>query len=130
MMSALTQKMSSMKSFKTRTPATEAQIKCAEEELGLTFAKEYSEYLAEFGCASFYGHELTGISNSARLNVVQVTAELRTIIEGIPCDWYVIEEANIDGISVWQNSKGIIYSMIPNCTAKKIADSILEYISL
>ena len=129
-MSALTQKMPSMKSFKSRTPATEEQIKCAEEELGLTFTKEYSEYLAEFGCASFYGHEFTGICNSERLNVVQVTTELRALNEGTPCDWYVIEENNVDGISVWQNSKGSIYLMIPNHTAKKIADSFLEYISL
>ncbi len=130
MMSALTQKMSSMKSFKSRTPATKEQIKCAEEELGLTFTKEYSEYLAEFGCASVYGHEFTGICKSARLNVVQVTNELKKINKDIPCDWYVIEEINVDGIAVWQNSKGVVFSMTPNCVAKKIANSFLDYINL
>jgi len=129
-MSALTQKMASMKSFRSRTPATKEQIKRSEDELGLTFAKEYLEYLSEFGCASFYGHEFTGISKSARLDVVQVTNELKNINKDIPCDWYVIEEINVDGIAVWQNSKGAVYSMAPNCTVQKIANSFFDYINL
>ena len=129
-MSALTQKMASMKSFRSRTPATKEQIKRAEDELGLTFAKEYLEYLVEFGCASFYGHEFTGICKSARLDVVQVTNELKKINKDIPCDWYVIEEINVDGIAVWQNSKGAVYSTAPNCTAQKIANSFFDYIDL
>ena len=129
-MSALTQKMASMKSFRSRTPATKEQIKRAEDELGLTFAKEYLEYLVEFGCASFYGHEFTGISKSVRLDVVQVTNELKNTNKDIPCDWYVIEEINVDGIAVWQNSKGTVYSMAPNCTAQKIANSFFDYIDL
>lgn len=129
-MSALTQKMASMKSFRSRTPATKEQIKRAEDELGLTFAKEYFEYLEEFGCASIYGHEFTGISKSARLDVVQVTNELKNINKDVPCDWYVIEELHIDGIAVWQNSKGDIYSMAPNCTVQKIANSFFDYINL
>lgn len=129
-MSALTQKMASMKYFKSRTPATKEQIKRAEYELGLTFTKEYFEYLSEFGCASFYGHEFTGISNSVRLNVVQVTNKLKSLNKNIPCDWYVIEEINVDGIAVWQNSKGTIYSTSPNRLYQKIADSFFDYINL
>lgn len=129
-MSALTQKMASMKSFKSRTPATKEQIKRAEDELGLIFAKEYLGYLAEFGCASFYGHEFTGICKSARLDVVQVTNELKKSNKDIPCDWYVIEEINVDGIAVWQDSKGNIYTKAPNVAYKKIAKSFSEYLEL
>ena len=127
-MSALTQKMASMKSFRSRTPATKEQIKHAEDELCLTFAKEYLEYLEEFGCVSVYGREFTGISKSARLDVVQVTNELKNINKDVPYDWYVIEELNVDGIAIWQNSKGGIYSMTPNCTVKKVANSFLDYL--
>lgn len=129
-MSALTQKMASLKSFRSRTPATKEQIKCAEDTLGLTFAKEYFEYLTEFGCASFYGHELTGICKSARLDVVQVTTKLRNLNKDILCDWYVIEETNIDGISVWQDSKGNVYTKAPNVAYKIIAKSFSEYLEL
>lgn len=129
-MSALTQKMASMKSFRSRTSATKEQIKAAEDELGLIFAKEYKDYLAEFGCASIYGHEFTGICKSARLDVVQATIKQREISEDIPCDWYLIEETNIDGITVWQDSKGVIYTKVPNCIAEKASYSFLEYIEL
>ena len=38
-MSALTQKMASLKSFRSRTPATKEQIKCA-EDMNRLFPKE------------------------------------------------------------------------------------------
>ena len=127
-MSAFTDRISKMKAFRSRTPASTEQIKEAESILGLTFAKEYKEYLSAFGCASIYGHEFTGICNATRLDVVNVTNEQKSFNAGIPDDWYIIEETQIDGIVIWQNAKGTVYAKSPNGSPKKIAKSFSEYI--
>ena len=129
-MSKLTDKMKKMQSFRSRTPATKEQIANAEESLGLSFAKEYKEYLLEFGCASIYGHEFTGICKTTRLDVVSVTTEQKNCFDDIPNDWYVIEETNIDGIVIWQNVKGDIFSKVPNTKPERIAKSFSEYVEL
>ena len=129
-MSKLTDKMEKMQSFRSRTPATKEQIVNAEETLGLSFVKEYKEYLSAFGCASIYGHEFTGICKSERLNVVSVTTEQKNCFDDIPDDWYVIEETNIDGIVIWQNVKGDIFSKVPHANPEKIAKSFSEYVEL
>ena len=128
-MSLIAEKLTKMKAFKSRTAATNKQITGAEIELGLKFAKEYKEYLVEFGCASVFGHEFTGICNSTRLNVVNVTTEQKSRNTNVPFDWYVIEETNIDDIIIWQDSKGNVYATISLGTPLKIANSFLEYIS-
>ena len=127
-MSTFTDKFAKMKEFRSRTPASAEQIKEAEVALGLSFAKEYKEYLSTFGCASIYGHEFTGICSASRLNVVTVTDEQKSFDAGIPDDWYVIEETNIDGIVIWQNAKGGIYSKAPNREAERIAKSFSDYL--
>ena len=127
-MSKLTEKMMKMESFKSRVPATKEQIANAEKSLGLSFAKEYKEYLAELGCASIYGHEFTGICKAARLDVVSVTTEQKNCIDGIPDDWYVIEETNIDGVVIWQNSCGKIYASAPKKLDEEIASSLADYL--
>lgn len=129
-MSEFTAKLVSKKSFKSRIPATQGQIEYAESELGLMFSKEYREYLAEFGCVSIYGHEFTGICKSARLDVINVTSEQKALDRNIPCDWYVIEETNVDGITVWQDSKGVVYAKAPNDIPYVITNSFSEYIDL
>ena len=128
-MSLLNKKMKKMKSFKARIPATEEQISEAEGRLGLSFSNEYKEYLAEFGCASVYGHELTGLCKVARLDVVQVTLTHKDLNPDFPCSLYVIEETTIDGIIIWQDSDGLVYASSPNGKIDKIAGSILEYLS-
>lgn len=127
-MSKLTDKMKKMQSFRSRTSATKEQIANAEESLGLSFAKEYKEYLLEFGCASIYGHEFTGICKAARLDVVSVTTEQKNCFDGIPDDWYVIEETNIDGVVIWQNSCGKIYASAPKKLDEEIASSLADYL--
>ena len=109
-------------------PMTKAQINQAEKELNVNFAKEYADYVAEFGVAIFDGHELTGLCDGKRLDVVHITQEQRNLNKNIPDDWYVVECVDVDGIVIWQNSKGAVYAAVPNSKAKKIANSISEYI--
>ena len=109
---------------------TEEEIRQAEIALGITFAKDYRKYLKELGLACFDGHEITGLTKTARLDVVSVTNEQRKQLGKVSLSWYVVEEANIYGIVIWQNSDGTVYEVAANTKAKKIASSLAEYISL
>lgn len=121
--------MPQLKTFTKRKSVDEKEIISSEKQLGVVFADEYFSYVKAFGVVSYYGHELTGICASPRLNVVDVTINERENNPNVPKDWYVIEQANIDGIVIWQNSKGEIYQTQPCRDSIKIANSIVEYIS-
>lgn len=127
MMKKLTEVMREKPYFYAEQSATFAQIEQAEEELGLKFAKEYKEYVLEYGAASFDGHELTGFSDDEYLCVVNVTEKNRKVHK-VNSSLYVVEGAHIDGIVVWQDSEGYIYETSPGVAPKKIANSLIEYI--
>ena len=82
------------------------------------------------GLACFDGHELTGLTNIPRLDVIAITKEQRSINQKISATWYVIEQANIDGIIIWQDKTGHVYQTSPSSLPIKIANSLLEYIRL
>ena len=102
-------------------------MSCAEKQLGLVFAEEYKEYLQNIGLASYDGHELTGICTSKRLNVVDVTLAARKT-HPVPADWYVIEEANIDDVVIWQAPNGTIYQSTPWSKPQQIANCFSDYV--
>jgi hypothetical protein len=110
-----------------QTGVDEELIAHAESELGVTFAEDYREYLAVFGIASANGHEFTGICKSKRLNVVYVTNEERNCYDR-PDDWYVVEDTNIDGIIIWQSSRGEVFLCQGTRSPQKIANSLSEYL--
>ena len=107
---------------------SEKEIIDAEKALGVSFAKDYRKYLAEIGLACFDGRELTGITETPRLNVVSVTLDNREWFGNSVKSWYVVEEANIDGIVIWQSSDGSVYQVAPHSKVQKIANSLAEYI--
>lgn len=108
--------------------ASKEDIKNAEEELGLKFAEDYKEYIEEFGVISFEGHEFTGICNSKRLNVVNVTVSNKKINTNIPSNMYVLEELNYDGFIIWQDTNGLIYETQYDSEPQRIYESLTEYI--
>lgn len=108
--------------------ADEQAIENSEQALGVKFAKEYKNYVKAFGAASYYGHELTGVCNAPAIDVVAVTTQERDFSGDIPADWYVIEQAHIDGIVFWQDKKGFIHKTGPGKKPVKVCDSLLEYI--
>lgn len=112
------------------TGRAEEIISGAELSLGVVFAKDYRQYLEAIGLACFDGHEFTGLTDIARLDVVTVTKEQRAININIPASWYVVEETNIDEIVIWQNESGHVYQTVPSGSVIKIANSLLEYIGL
>ena len=62
--------------------------------MGVRFAKDYFQYVTQIGVASFDGHELTGICQSNRLDVVSVTRRERQKNPDIDEEWYVVEQTN------------------------------------
>lgn len=110
-------------------PASREQIYRAEKDLDVIFSEEYTNYISEFGVAIFDSHELTGICDGKRLDVVSITKEQRKYNSFVPNDLYVIECLDIDGIVIWQNTKGEIYQSIPNGKMMKVSNNIAEYIN-
>lgn len=113
--------------FRYFKPTTESDVLDAETKLGMKFAKEYTEIIREYGAFSCLGHEFTGICESKRLNVVEVTLAERNN-NPYTSELYVIENVNIDSILVWQSSDGTVYQTIGASKPTKISDSITEYI--
>lgn len=109
--------------------ADENSIAEAEKELGLKFADEYKEYLAEFGSVLAEDVEITGIAKSKNRNVVMVTKREWELNPQVEHNMYVVENLAIDGIIIWQDEAGKIYESTPNKMVKKVADSLVEYIS-
>lgn len=126
-LSKLIESMRCKPDFYAEKGASVIQIEQAEKVLGLKFALDYKEYLHEFGAISVGGHELTGFSADENLDVVKITQKHRQN-NNIGKNLYVIEEAHIDGIVIWQDSDGIIYEADPRSKIKKIASSLIEYI--
>lgn len=120
--------LATMKSFRHRNSVSYAEIKDAENKLGLYFSEEYKDYLSQYGEVSIYGHEFTGICDSKRLNVVEVTIEQKENNPSIPDEYYVVEELNIDDCVIWQDKNGAVYSSMPNEDIKLEANSLKEYI--
>ena len=128
-MTNIIQLLQGLPDFYSLTGASEQSIHDAEKNLGLAFSPEYREYVAAFGVASANGHELTGVCKPTRLNVVNVTLAEREVHTNVSTDWYVIEQANIDGIVIWQAPSGEIYQTMPNALPRQICSSLSEYIS-
>ena len=129
-MTDIVKKLKEMPSFYSLTGVPHELIEEAEKTLKLKFAYEYCQYLAAFGVVSANGHEFTGICQSARLNVINVTFAEREANSSVPLDLYVIEQANIDGIVIWQSASGEVYQSMPGAPMIKLCDSIIEYINL
>ncbi|MCC8102585.1 MAG: SMI1/KNR4 family protein [Clostridiales bacterium] len=115
--------------FVHMAPASEVSINEAEKQIVAKFSDDFRAYLSAYGCASWAGHELTGISDYDQINVVRITLEERTLNPKIPSDLYVIEQTHIDDIVVWQDGSGQVYYSQPKRPPVQRFASLLEYIS-
>ena len=126
-MSDIISTIENMNDLTTLKAATISQIEDAQNKLGLSFASEYKEYLEKYGAMSANSIELTGITESKRLNVIDVTIKERQRNE-IPTDMYVIEDTCIEGILILQNSKGEIFEFQKSNKINKIFNSLSDYL--
>ncbi len=114
--------------FISGTGVSDEIIERAEEKLGIRFSQDYSEYLRKFGMIAYSGHELTGLSDSDRLDVVEVTMyEWRNTSKELK-DCYVIEQTNIDGIVIWQSESGCVFRTDWGTNKRLISATLTEYI--
>lgn len=107
--------------------ASDEEIKKAEEILGLKFAKDYIYYLKLYGAIMINGHSLTGLSKSKQLDVISNTVSEKELNINISNDMYVVENTAVDGIVIWQASKGNIYESSFD-GVKKINESFSDYL--
>ena len=127
-MKDIIQEKKKKKGFDSFGKASDDEILKAEKNLNLKFAKDYKKYLAKFGIAEIEGHEFTGVYNSSRLNVVDVTKKIKNRNTSIGDKLYVVEELNIDNIVILQNENGAIFELLPNNDIKEIFSSFSQYI--
>ena len=124
----LVEEIKSKPNFYAEKGVSVIQIEQAEKLLGLKFSLDFKDCLREFGAVSVGGHELTGFSADKNLDVVETTRK-NWQKNNVGKNLYVIEEAHIDGVVIWQDAEGVVYETTPNSKAKKIAESLLEYIT-
>lgn len=128
-MSSFVDKLRAFPRMRCAGGVDEPVIEQAEATLGLTFSKEYREYLLELGEAKVAGREFTGICKAKRLHVVDVTQEERENV-AVPEDWYVIEQANIDDIVIWQDTCGFVYQTGPGAKQKRLCKSLAIFLDM
>lgn len=121
-------KLKTMEGYLQLKGVSEEKVKEAEESLGLIFADEYRNYLREVGAATANGFEFTGITDSKRLNVLDVTIEARKLVN-MPNDLYVVKELGVDGIVLCQSSSGAIFQASIDKQVIKVSDSLYDLIS-
>ncbi len=109
--------------------AAPEEIADAEERLGLSFAADYREFLAAVGACMMNGHEIVGLCPFADLCVVNVTMTERERNKNIPPNWYMLEQAHIDDITVWQDETGAVYQLVPNAGPNRPADGLMDYLT-
>ena len=120
MMKRIYEAILSRNALVTKGEVPDEKITSAQSDLGVLFSEEYIE-----------GHELTGISSIKRLDVVSVTKSNRQTLNNAVAvnELYVLEEADIDGIVIWQDSNGLVYKTFPGCEKPiQINNSFAEYI--
>jgi hypothetical protein len=106
--------------------ASKNAIASAEQALRLSFAADYRAYLEKYGLISARHIEITGLTESKRLNVVDVTLAARQNNQ-LPPEMYVVEDTGIEGILILQNGKGEVYEF-QNQRIKKIFNSLSDYL--
>lgn len=123
------EQLAGLPGFSGFAPASEAAVAEAELALGLRFSSDFRSVLLEYGCIETDGHELTGLIDSKRLNVVRVTKDMRAIYKALGPYCYVIEDVYVDGVIICQDSYGLVFQLDLSGGLKKIASSLVEYLS-
>lgn len=117
-----------LKNLRHLTPASKNDVLKAEAALGLSLAEEYKDYVLSYGVITAKKVDITGVCESKRLSVVDVTLEEKNFNSDIPADMYVIESTGIEGIVILQDSLGSIYRLNPGRKPEKIFDCLADYL--
>ena len=121
--------VNSFEDFVAYGGADEEQIIQAESALHLEFNADYKAFLKQYGAACSNGHEIMGICNSKRLDVVENTLREKQKNPNIQDNMYLIENMGIDDVLIWQTREGMIYQTSGNSVPKKLSNNLCEYIN-
>lgn len=127
-MSKIIEVINSLNNLLPLKPASIEDVEGIEIELALPLAKDYREYLLEFGAVMADDVELTGFAKSKNRDVVQVTKREWAANNKVPHSLYVVENLGIDGVIIWQDGSGKVYESRPNHGATIIADNLVSYL--
>ncbi len=128
-MSKITEAFENKRNFYSEKGASTEEIVDAEKKLGVKFADDYKEYLKLYGSVSCAGHELTGISGDASLDVVNATLKHYKKNPNVKEPFYVVEDTHMDGIVIWQTESGEVFQSEYKEAPLKVYGSLVEYIS-
>lgn len=112
-------------------------IKTAEEELGVTFPKDYKEIVKEFGaltlrCEGEYWVEWTGCNVADEYDVVLVTKAVRESAFMMPTDIgkaFVLQKF-WNNTCILMNEQGEVFYFNGGATAEKVCDGLLAYMDV
>lgn len=127
-MSRIINTIEGLKKLLHLTPAEIEDVLRAQIELGLTFADEYKDYVLTYGVITAKGVEITGVCESKRLNVTDVTKKEREYNPDMPKNMYVIDSTGMEGLLILQDESGAIYSFSSEDGTKKIFGSLADYL--
>lgn len=107
------------------TPASDEQVLCAEQELGVKFSSDYIDFIKNFG-AAYTGMMINALDGNE--NVVDETKSFREVHPDVT-DTYVISDDG-SGNPIMINSKGEveIYYHDSDAEIEIIASSLEQYI--
>jgi hypothetical protein len=128
LMSDIISTINSLPGLDPLNPGTPEAVSAAEKALGLKFSEEYKECVCAVGAVYADSIEFTGIAKSPNRNVITVTEREREYNPQVPKNLYVIQDAGIDGIIIWQDQAGTVYKTTPNRDPSKLASSLNEYV--
>lgn len=128
-MTNIVEKMKSIQNLYGIKGCSLAQLREAQEQLGLVFPDEYVDYVREFGCIDFGATEWTGLNIKGRLNTVDATQKEQSVNPAFPKGHFVLEDLNIDARKVIVNESGKVFYLQYD-KIECICDSISEYLDV
>jgi cell wall assembly regulator SMI1 len=126
-MSDFVGKIKRVKDLRKAKGCTFAQIRKAEDELGLKFPEEYKDYVLEFGHIDFGPTEWTGLNVIKRLDTVHATQKARAENDKFPPKCFVLEDWGIEGIKAIVNEEGAVF-LWDNDQSEPFRESMSKYL--
>lgn len=102
------------------------QVYEAQRELGITFPKEYVDYVMTFGTITFHGVEWTGLNIDGHCNTVYATKQEKSVNPNFPEKHFVLENVGIESVVTIVNESGQVFTLQRD-RITPICNSLSEY---
>lgn len=123
----IVEKIKTIKNLWPYIPATDEDVKEAEEALDMAFPEDFINYVKTFGCIDFGASEWTGLHIAGRLNTVNATLKEREAFDNFPDKFLVLENYHVEDRMALLNEAGEVYLFAPE-KLEKICDNMSDYV--